>query len=300
MERPIGVPAEAEYTEQSSTWSAGEPRDGRYRVWSSEGKLIEDTTYQSGRRYGPSKVFSAATAAAYAVPGAAGLRGDYERGVRVGVWHVLGADGKRLLSRDFGVAASDDDLADSPALANRRRTAAEWLAVAESFARERRFGEAIVARARAAARSASVNGFLAAFAELSLPTTPGGADAVAEEVLSEGERDLAVLISGFLRGGAPALLCRALAVWADAMNLGLTALDLINAAMLVAPERRELLAIRAQVLMRLGLPQQVELDLGALATIDPRRAEQLGAENRVLFRTCEFLAERRHVYGRRH
>ncbi len=225
------MPAEAEYNDALGTWSGGSSTDGRWRVWAREGKLLEDTTYQSGVRYGPSKVFNAATAAAYAVPGAAGLRGDYERGLRVGVWHVLGVDGKRLLSRDFGVAVSDDQLVDSPALASHRRSAAEWLAVAESFARERRFGEAVVARARAAARSASISGFLAAFAELALPTTLGGGETIAEDVLREGDRDLGALVSGFLRGGSPAVLCRALAIWADEMNFGLTALDLVNAAL---------------------------------------------------------------------
>lgn len=262
-ERPEGVPAEADYHQQHDHWAAGavladQRKDGRWRYWSGDGKLVEDTTYVNGVKYGPSKVFGSKTAMAYAVAGAAGLRGDYERGIRVGVWHVLGADGKRLMSRDFGICVSESDLRDSPALANQRRSAFEWSAVAESFARERRFGEAVVSRARSAARSASINGFLAAFAELSLPTTPEGAEAVAAGALADN--DLPTTFSGLLLGGSPALLCQALSIWADKAEFCLTALDLINAALLITPENKDFLATRALVLDHLGLHEQAQID----------------------------------------
>ncbi len=263
-------------------------RQGLWKRFGEDGKLELEATFKDGSLHGRYTDWDPDLAKLYAVEGMTGLLSEYDEGVPAGGWHLLGAGNKRLVSRDFGVIGSQETLGDSPVLANVRKSAAEWLALAETCISERRFGEAIVAQARAAARSAKVDGLEASIAKLALPATPEGAESLSAEILEEASEHYPDLLAGFLRGAAPAALCRALSIVADKANRAFAALDLINAALLLAPEHKDYLFTRGLVLMRLGLPEQVKIDVAELETAQQGSAAFLGDYNRVLFPKFDF------------
>src|SRR5262249_6530288 len=154
------------------------------------------------------------------------LMSEYDGGVPGGGWHLLGAGNKRLVTRDFGIIGDHDALADSPALANVRQSAGEWLSLAETCVKERRFGEALVAMVRAGARSGKVDSFSDSLRKLALPATKEGADSIAGDILENAAEDYSALLAGFLKGASPAVICRSLSIVADKSNRGFAALDL--------------------------------------------------------------------------
>ncbi|HSI04144.1 MAG: toxin-antitoxin system YwqK family antitoxin [Myxococcota bacterium] len=263
-------------------------RHGIWKRYGEDGKLLLEATFKEGSLHGRYTDWDPDLASTYVAEGVLGLLSEYDEGLPSGGWHLLGASNKRLLSRDFGAIADHETLVESPALANVRKSAVEWLAVAETCMRERRFAEAIVAHARAAGRSAKVEQLTATIAKLALPATAEGAERLAGEILESASEHYPDLLAGFLRGASPASLCRALAIAADKADQAFTALDLINAALLLAPEHKDFLFTRGLVLMRLGLPEQVKLDVQELATVQEGSAAFLGDYNRVLFRKFDF------------
>ncbi len=263
-------------------------RHGLWKRYGEDGKLLVEATFAEGTLHGRYTDWDPDLAPTYAAEGMVALLSEYDQGVPTGGWHLLGAGGKRLVSRDLGVIGDQESVADSPALENVRKSAAEWTELAQTLLRERRFGEAIVAQARAAARSANVDSLTASIAKLALPTTPDGAESLGAEILENASEHYPDLLAGFLRGADPSKLCRALSIVADKANRAFAALDLINAALLLAPQHKDYLFTRGLVLMRLGLPEQVKLDVAELATVEERSAAFLGDYNRVLFRKFDF------------
>jgi hypothetical protein len=95
-------------------------------------------------------------------------------------------------------------------------------------------------------------------------------------------------VNAMLRGASAVRVLQAIAIFLDQSYYSRAALDFVNAAILLAPDRLELLFTRGLVLMSLGLDEQARTDANQLAAGEPEQAEFLLHYIDALFPTFEF------------
>ncbi|MBI5542241.1 MAG: thiol reductase thioredoxin, partial [Deltaproteobacteria bacterium] len=229
-------------------------------------------------------------------------RGAYDREQPGGRWELLDAQGQVLATRELGEPLHDEEFGETESIAEELRPAAEWAALAQARLKSGKVVEAVLAQSRAAGRGGEVDLLLAMLSRVALPRTAAQAAQVAADATSSGpnqEASPVAMANALVLGGDPAELMRALAVAFDNMNGSLVALDLIHAAMLVAPKRTDLTFHHALVLASLGLDGLALEDTKLLAQSgDPERASLLERYFKVLFpRSFDFwpAAERLEV-----
>ena len=292
-DRPQGLPQEAEFREDLEQWAlvrldAEGERHGLCQFWTPTGQLIWEAEYVHGVRSGR---YHSRAEDEYADPRVAFDQGQCEDDLVCGVWSLLDGDGKVVMTRDLGVAQGEEALRGSPVFSNLPRTAVAWREHAEACLAAKRHREAVLALARAAASDQQVAPLVELLARVTLPRTPESAEAVAGEVLeNEGER-WAPLADTLMRGGDTALLLRVYAMLLDQVDRPRAALDFINAALLLAPERTAWLFTRSLILLNLGLDQHALRDAEALAGVDPDSARFVGGYARSLFPRFGFWPE---------
>jgi hypothetical protein len=320
---PTTVPARAHFDEGAGLWV-----DGTYdlkaspivhwRRWSVDGALIEEEDLEAGVRHGVWRRFRddgalqfeghyerglrhgtfrdlAIRAQDYQPPGAASEEGAFAGDHAVGIWRLRDGAGALLAERDLGVACGDDQLARSPALADgdgaRGAEAALRLAeLARSLRGARRVGEAIIALARSAAMTGADGPLRELLAEATWPRSAAAGQDIATAAIDHAGERLAPLVDGIVRGGdAPALL-RALASSIGGAHHA--ALDLVDAALLLAPERVACYVTRALVHVHLGAPDRACADARRLPEGWEEQRQLLVDYVRVIFPRFDFWPAR--------
>jgi hypothetical protein len=297
--RPESVPREASFDESSDRWvraipsSAGNP-DGAWLRWARDGVLRERDECRGGKAHGLCQRFDAAgnlteesewcggcrsgryrrigvPADVYVDARVHEERGAFDRDQAVGSWSLLDAAGTQLHTFELGAVLDDERLRGSPALADAAPSATTetWLGVARDMEGARRPAEAILATARAAAASAEGAPLRAILERLALPQKTTNALNTATGLVARAEGRLDLIANGVLLGGDAVSLLRALA--ASLTGRERVALDLVDAALLLAPDRDDCLVTRALLNIHIGRPDAARADA---ASLPARFAEQ--------------------------
>jgi hypothetical protein len=288
-DRPQSVPRNGtEYRGDLKRWVEPhlDERGARHeiwRAWTVTGEPAEESEYVHGARHGRSiQLIEDAT---YEL-------GYFDEDLAVESWSLVLEGGKSLWSGDLGLRQDDESLMGSPVLEDVRHEAAHWQALAEDAFQARRMGEGLLALARAAAASRSIEALAKELQARCLPRPEEAARALAQAVApSEGFR-VAYAVNGLLRGAWPSRVLQAVAIWLDQEQYSRAALDFVNAAILLAPQDLELLFTRGLVLMSLGLEAHARQDANALAAAEPEQAEFLLHYLDALFPTFDFWPEK--------
>jgi hypothetical protein len=203
------------------------------------------------------------------------LRGNMSQGLATSSWCYLDERGHELARREFAVLP--DPLSASPVF-GAPRSAAAWQDLARELRAQHRCAEAILAAARALAAGGDLAGLDAELATRAPTLAEASAQALSAAAVEKADGDLRVLADALQRGGEPASLLRH--IGAGLVPVSVAARDLLDAALRLAPLRRDYYVPRALVNLAIGDPD------GALAD-----AQQLDPSDEVL----EFLLGYRRV-----
>ena len=308
-ELPPGVPAGAWFNESGQAWEMGVAFDqtgytGTLKRWAADGtlRLIEglvrgkrhgqvqsfdetgalewDAHYIDGRLSGP---FAAPhhVAGQFVDPRVCGQFGSFEADQAQGVWRYVDATGAVLAERDLGLVLDEGMLSQSPALVNERQPPSWWRGVAQTLFAARRVGEGLIAAARASARAHDPAEITQAIATWTLPLRSEIAVADARQAMDRGAANAVTLIDALKRGGDASTL-----LWAVGKTLpenDRAAMDLVSAAVLLAPASTERLATRALLYGTIGDLASARADVARVAAASPEQGEFLEMYLRVYF-----------------
>ncbi|NMO15885.1 thioredoxin [Pyxidicoccus fallax] len=293
-ERPASIPAEAEFREDLGQWAlvrldAEGERHGLCQFWTPTGELVWESEYAHGQRSGR---YRSSAEGEYADPRVAFDEGQSEADLVCGIWSLLDKDGQVVLTRDLGIAQGEAELMRSPVFSNQPRTALAWREHANACLAGKRHREALLALARAAACDQRMELLVELLSRVTLPRLPESARETAEAVVEEAGQSWAPMVDCLLRGGDAAMLLRGYAVLLDQSERPRAALDFINAALLLAPERTPYLFTRGLILLNLGLDSQALKDADTLAPVESGTAAFLRTYTRSLFPRFDFWPAR--------
>ena len=179
-------------------------------------------------------------------------RGAYEHGHPVGRWTFLDDAGAIVRALDLGMRPLDDDVAGARGVRRRGSLGRRVVAAGPGAATEGHLREALCAAARAAARSGSTEALRALLAETTVPMH-AEASAAAVAGLADEKGTVPRALSALVSGADPASVLRTLAsVLKGAVR---ASADLVEAAILLAPERRMAYMTRALLRLELGDPR---------------------------------------------
>jgi hypothetical protein len=313
-ERPAGVPEAAEFDEYHRRWSLGRCDDGgcwtgAWKFWGEGGALDEQAEYRDTRklwsrlydeqgavrqeahfegdgiRHGAyRRRLSGDEEGPWADRRIREERGAFEHGQLVGPWTYLDASGAVVRAVDYGRAHGDDADA-AEALIDEDAPAARWTELGQSLRREGRVREALCAAARAAARGGDPAELSAVLQQLTVPLHAAASD-VALAGLSEGDVTMARALDALVGGADPAAVLRTLASIVKGSSRA--ARDLVEAAILLAPDRRMPFMTRALIRLELGEVAGALEDAARVAPESADAAEFLRSYARVLFPRFDF------------
>lgn len=264
-------------------------REGVWKSYDTKGALLAEITWHAGSRHGPAT--DRGVAGQYRDLSITAEKGAFEEDHAVGPWSLKDASDRTVIRKDLGPKVDADKLASSPVLANEGKAADEWLLAGEEYLAEKRPAEAVLAAARAMACSATVKDFLEIHDLIALPRAKAHADEIAADI-TRNEVPLPVLLNVLLRGAAPGPILRAIAIRLDQEFKPRAALDYVNAAVLLEPERSEYLFTRSLVLMSLGLSELAVEDGKAREAGSPKEGKFLVAYAKALYPRFDFWPAR--------
>lgn len=250
---------------------------GHAEEYDDAGQLELEETYVRGERHG---VFRLKTQ--FWDPRVAEVQGSWRKNAPESPWTLIGHDGVPLALLEMGT--TDGGLGSAPVFTDAAHSADVWAQQARAFEEHGHRNLALVAWARAASASARVAPLHEALGRLAIPVAGPRAEKLFREAQAQGAAD--ALLSGLRCGASVWRVLQELAMRLDRAGRSRAALDLINAAILFAPDEVGLWFTRAQVLMSLGVVDAAFRDAHALAAADPESSELLLDLGRVLF--CEF------------
>jgi antitoxin component YwqK of YwqJK toxin-antitoxin module len=315
--RPASVPRSARYEEGRDQWvvsqyADGGEADGVWLRWARDGVLRERDEYRRGKAHGLWQRFDARGGVLeesewreggragsyrriYDAPGSyvdarvCEERGRFDGEQAVGAWSLHDGAGAPLATYELGAALDDEALLASPALAAAapEATAATWEATAEALARQARPVEALVAAARAAASARDATPLRVRLEQLALRRGPENAVALAAELVTRAGERLALVANGLVAGADAANLLRTLA--SSLTGRDRVALDLVDAALLLAPERLACHVTRALINVHLGRPDAARADAAALPEDFAEQRAFIEHYARVIFTEFPFL-----------
>jgi hypothetical protein len=312
-ERPASVPRRAGFEEHTDTWvhrehdAQGMPhgvwqrwarggvlreRDeffagkahGVWRRWDEAGALTEEGEWRSGQRGGPYRRVGV-PAELYADARVHEERGGFDRDQTVGPWTLLDAGGATLAVVELGAALDDEALLASPALAD-APAGASWLDTARALEAERRPAEALLALARAAVGAGDAGPLREGLARLALQRRADIARGMADDLVKRADGRLDLVANALPAGADAPSLLRALA--SSLAGREAVGRELVDAALLLAPDRGDCRLTRALLCLHLGRPEEA---LAEAAKLPPDHDEQrsfLEAYIRVLFTRYPF------------
>ncbi len=260
-------------------------REGVWKGYDASGRLVAEVTWHAGSRHGPA--VDRGVAGQYGDQAITAEHGTFEEDHAVGPWSLRDAQDRTLVRKDLGPRVDADKLASSPVLGNEERSADGWLMAGEEYLAQKRPAEAILAAARAMACSATVKDFLDIHTLIVLPRAQTHAEAIAADI-TKSEVPLPVLLNVLVRGAAPAPILRAIAIRLDQEGKPRAALDYVNAAILLEPEKTEYLFTRSLVLMSLGLAEQALKDGQERAAVHAAEGRFLVGYAQALYPRFEF------------
>jgi hypothetical protein len=313
-DRPAGVPRTAPFEEETDQWvlraydAAGQPH-GVWRRWSRAGVLRQHSEYRNGKAHGAWRVWDAAgilteegesredrragpyrrigvPADVYADVRVHEERGHLDLDQSVGTWTLLDAHGATLGAFELGAALTEEALLASPAFAAASAPAEAWRSAARALEAEGRPAEALVATARAAAAAKDASPLREALARLALPRKAEGALAVAAELVKRADGRLEPVANALPAGADAPSLLRALA--SSLTGREAAGLELIDAALLLAPARPELHVTRALLAIHLARPEVTLAEAAALPEGHEEQRAFLETYVRVVFSTFPF------------
>jgi hypothetical protein len=295
LERPDGVPFGATFSDRTHEWSSGpvDAEDGQphgtWRFFDAEGTLLRIATYERGTLDGPARHYAneaveaelhhvngsvdgpywRRVSDAYRCEGAAFEVGTFDRGVRVGTVRLLDESEQEIARFELGRSAVDDEILKVGVLSMFPRPMSAWLERAQRAFDEERIEEGLAALARSVAKGADRSLLEAAIRRHALPTTPHEAERLASEL--EEESSPRVLLAGLVVGAEPWRVLRRLA----SVLAGSVALDMIEAAIAVAPDPVPLLFTRGLLRVLSGNVTGAKHDARTLKHVRPNECELL-------------------------
>lgn len=281
--RPDSVPPEARFEEEGDVWTItgytneGQPH-GVWRRWSRAGVLLAHEEFAAGQRHGQTRYFQPDGSLWEEAQYAAGVRsgpyrfmtvpagrypderiveerGSFDRNQAVGIWTLHDKEGAPLRRYDLGIAPPADALAASPAFdeqppAGSAGPAAAWAALSESLESEGRLGESVLAMARAAVAARDADGLTLLLARRCFAVTPGAGEEMALDIAKTADGNRGLLLNAFGRGADPVGILRTLASALGRSDS--VALDIADAAVLLAPARADCRVTRALIRVHMG------------------------------------------------
>ncbi len=321
--RPASVPRNARYEEGRDQWVVSQyaddaQADGVWLRWARDGVLRERDEYRRGKAHGLWQRFDVrggvleasdwceggrggAYRHVFEVPGAyvdarvCEERGHFDRDQAVGAWSLHDEGGAVHATYALGAALEDEALLASPAFATAApdATAATWEATADALAAQERPVEALLATARAAAAARDAAPLRARLEQLALRRGPDNAVALATELVTSAGERLALVANGLVAGADAANLLRTLAALLTGRDR--VALDLVDAALLIEPDRLACHVTRALIHVHLGRPDDARADAAALPEDLVEQREFIEQYTRVLFTEFPFLPARTEI-----
>jgi hypothetical protein len=300
--RPSGLPEIAMFEEAREGWALHVR--GLDRYWDVDGRLVEESEAtperlravrsfdeagevlqeqhfdEPNRRHGPfRRRFPSGAPGSYADARIREERGAFTLGQPTGRWTFLDEAGGVVRVVDRGVGFDPAELAASPAFAD---GLADGWAVARELAAARRIRESLCAAARAAARDGDRPRLEAWLAAHVVALAPAVQVQTGEALTESTDATAPIILDGLVGGTDPAAAFRALA--AVLPGSGDAALELVEASLLLAPERRRTHLTRALVRVEHGDDAGARADAEVVAGEAPDAAESLRRYVGLLFR----------------
>jgi len=300
--RPAGLPEFAQFDESRSGWALRSRELDRF--WSEAGALTEEVEHprepvrtvrrfddggrllqEAGfatddRPHGPFfRRFSESDPSPYADPRIAQERGAFEAGQATGIWTFLDGDGAVVCTVDRGVAFHDGDDQGSSAFAN---AGGDWLTQARALAGESRVREALVAAARAALAAGDRAVFDEFRARHVVPVTSEREAQWGDALVQSADANLAAILDALICGVDAAAAFRALA--SVLPGIFPVATELVDAALLLAPERRATHLTRALLRFQHGDLTGALADADVVAGESTEAADSLRSYASLIFR----------------
>src|SRR6185369_7608755 len=158
---------------------------------------------------------------------------------------------------DFGTPTLDEEVASRAVFADEERSAAEWWQMAQALRTEGHLREALCAAARSAARSESAEALRGLLAETTVALTET-ASAQLTAGLADEKGTVPRALSALVAGADPAAVLRTLA--SVLKGTPRASCDLVEASILLAPQRRMTYMTRALLRVELGDPEGARAD----------------------------------------
>ena len=312
--RPAEVDEGAEFDSESRTWNKGElddseERTGAWLTWDTEGRLIEEAEYEAGSYHGQVKRYAEGQPSTVAIY-QKGLRqgayqgivekgtysdaririekGEFTADLASGNWLFFDTKGKTISKVDLGRTQPGDEMLQSIAFENKAASSEEWSATSRELLHDGLITEGVCAMARAVATEQKVDALESLLERSTISLTEEASEKLTAKVLDESSDSISVLGNVILRGADAAAMLRAIAIVLDQKFLSRAALDLINAALLVAPERLEYYFTRALVNISLGNDMAAQEDARRLEQKEAENAAFLDSYIRILFPIFDF------------
>ncbi|WP_437961266.1 hypothetical protein WME76_17605 [Sorangium sp. So ce119] len=309
-DRPAGV-GDADYDDGSQRWLVSEEDEASatsvHRYFTREGKPSQEIEIRAGARHrelrydalgrpseerhldpqgrlhGPSvRWFPDPDASPYLDPRVREERGQYTHGHPVGAFTLLDADGAPVVRRELGADLDEASLGASPALAE---DLAAWdaervWALARELLQGGRAREACCAAARAAVRGGERDRLVEFLDAATLRPRPEVAERRGRALLEASGATTLGVLDELLLGAEPSAAYRTLAAVAPCSRR--VALSLVEASLLLEPERRSTCVTRALLRLDLGDTRGVLEDADRIEPGAPAVAEHLRTFVRLL------------------
>jgi hypothetical protein len=300
--RPTGVPQLAQFNEGRGGWVLRSPEIDRF--WNQTGTLVEEVDNpraggvrvvrrfdeagsllqeagfgQDDQPHGPFYRRCPATEPSpYADARIRQERGAYDAGQATGRWSFLDGDGTILRTVDRGVAVRDGDDSRWPALVD---ASGDWLAQAGALVAAGRVREALMAAARGAVVAGDAGVFQRLHAAHVVPLAPERAAQWGEALTQAADATLASILDALIGGADAASALRALASVLPSIRPA--ASDLVEASLLLAPERRLTHMTRALLRFHRGDRRGALADVDVVAGESSEAAESLRSYAALVF-----------------
>jgi len=285
-DRPASLSSSAWWDERDERWKDGRANGeaekiGVWEHWDRDGLLLQRCAYEADALHGPG--WERVEPDTLRLPSAVAARGAYHEAVRVGPWEFLDAAEQIVGVLDYGEPVGADE--ELVCLDDASRPAEAWLDLAGKYGVQRNLGLWLATLGRAAGAAGDVTQLRAAVAARRSPWTTEVAMERAEEGDSVGD-----VIDALAAGADVAACLRAMAIQLDQHERSRAALEFIDAAMMLAPDRADYAFTRGLVHMSLGHADAARADAARLPDEGQRGFLQLYAK--VLFPVFDFWPSR--------